>query len=669
VPTWRKTKAPNAPAAPDGTAEQIPGYTELHRIGHGGFSVVYRAHHAGLARVVALKVLTVEFIDSQIKRRFLREVQLAGRLSGHPNVVTVLDSGLTASGRPFIAMDYYERGSLRDRLAAEGPLPLSEVLRIGIKVAGALAAAHQEGILHRDVKPQNVLMSRYGEPALADFGTARLTAELDSSARTEALTPFHAAPEVLEGHPPGPAADIYSLGSTMYQLLAGRPAFQRDADFGIAPLLLRILTEELPPISRPDVPDQVSAVIRQAMHRDPAQRYESAQALVNALRQQQQALGLQATETAGGIGELTGPIPAQTWSMAQPGSASTQAGQPPGHTRQMPGQPGRTAGQAGQMPDQAQQAHEQPGQVQRREGQPPDHVEVLPGQLSQLPGEQGIAFSPSSQREPREETPSPAEAPATGLASPGFALPPIIATSWDNPEQTGYRPRVPAAFASAPPAEHAAAPPVDASIDDMVTLPRQPASAAGAPAATPGRAPAAPGTWGPPDAEQLPGRGRVSPPTVPRPRSWRMPVIGGMCVVAALAVAIGLLLAGRSVTTYPPRPTPSASTRPNGPTTTAPPTGPAGTAIAPANLTVQLLGSGTAGLLRWTLQPGNQFPLFVQQVQPQPASAIPVSIGDGVTSYTVTGLSPGTGYCFRVAAVPAVSANTQFYWSNTACTG
>src|SRR5262249_30084513 len=157
------------------------------------------------------------------------------------------------------------------------------VLRIGVKVAGALGAAHQEGILHRDVKPQNILVSRYGEPALADFGTARLTATMDVSSRTEALTPFHAAPEILQGETPSPACDVYSLGSTLYQLVTGRPPYQAE-EGGIAALLLRVLREDPPPVVRSDVPVQVTEAIRQAMAKAPADRYPDAWAFAYALQ-------------------------------------------------------------------------------------------------------------------------------------------------------------------------------------------------------------------------------------------------------------------------------------------------------------------------------------------------------------------------------------------------
>jgi len=243
MPSWRRREATAESAA------EIPGYQVLEPVGQGGFSVVYRAHQLALDRIVAVKVLPAESVDEKVRRRFLREVRLTTRLSGHPHVVTVLDAGTTRSGRPYIAMDYFELGSLQHRLDSRGALPAAEVASIGAKVAGALDAAHALGILHRDVKPQNILVSRFGEPALADFGVALLASSPGSTATSDALTPYHAAPEVLAGVEPTAAGDIYSLGSTLYQLLAGRPA-HRVGDSGIAPLLLRILHEPPPPLAR-----------------------------------------------------------------------------------------------------------------------------------------------------------------------------------------------------------------------------------------------------------------------------------------------------------------------------------------------------------------------------------------------------------------------------------
>ena len=289
--------------------DEVPGYRILERAGEGGFSVVYRAHQERLDRVVALKVLSVEAVDGATMRRFERECQITGRLTGHPNVVTVLDTGMTTAGRPFIAMDYFERGSLRDRLSREGPLPVPDVLRIGVKIAGALAATHEAEVLHRDVKPQNILVSKYGEPALADFGVARLV-DSSEATHTNAFTPHHAAPEVVNGQAPGVTSDIYALASSMYQLLAGGPAFRTGSDTGIGPLMMRILNDPPPPIQRSDVPRQVFDIIATAMAKSPDDRFPTAVAFANRLQQLQMELRLPVTELAVGDPGAGPPRPA-----------------------------------------------------------------------------------------------------------------------------------------------------------------------------------------------------------------------------------------------------------------------------------------------------------------------------------------------------------------------
>ena len=285
--------------------DEVPGYRILERAGEGGFSVVYRAHQERLDRIVALKILSVDAVDDDTMRRFERECQITGRLTGHPNVVTVLDTGMTSAGRPYISMDYFERGSLRDRLSREGPLPVPDVLRIGVKIAGALAATHEAEVLHRDVKPQNILVSRYGEPALADFGVARLV-DSSEATHTNAFTPHHAAPEVVNGEPPGVTSDVYALASSMYQLLAGGPAFKAGSGSGIGPLMMRILNEPPPPIQRPDLPPQVFEVIVKAMAKTPGGRFPSAVAFATRLQHLQMELRLPVTELAGSD-SMTGP--------------------------------------------------------------------------------------------------------------------------------------------------------------------------------------------------------------------------------------------------------------------------------------------------------------------------------------------------------------------------
>lgn len=269
----------------EGTGTEVPGYRVLGEVGRGGFSVVYKAHQVALGRVVALKVLTVARADERERDRFLREVELVIRLSGHPHVVTVLDAGVSAAGRPYIAMDYFELGSLHDRLRERGPLPAAEVAAIGAKIGGALGAAHEAGILHRDIKPRNILMSRFGEPALADFGVALLVSAQNagrSDMITPYLTPAHAAPEILDGGDPTVAADIYSLGSTLYELLAGRPAYQLDGA-GFAQLINRVLHDPPPPLARTDVPEPLRETVLRAMAKDPAGRFASAARFAAAL--------------------------------------------------------------------------------------------------------------------------------------------------------------------------------------------------------------------------------------------------------------------------------------------------------------------------------------------------------------------------------------------------
>jgi serine/threonine protein kinase len=303
-----------------GSAEEIDGYRDLVHLGQGGFGVVYRARQEQLDREVAVKVLAASTVDEQALRRFLRECQLASRLAGHPNVVTVLDTGTTRSGRPYVTMEYFQHGSLKQRLDRDGPLPLKDVLRFGIKIAGALAAAHDAGILHRDIKPENILVSSYGEPALADFGVACLLDPGDPTTRTGAVTLHHTAPEILEGVPPSQASDVYALGSTLYQLLSGSPAHRRDTDESLAPLLQRILSQEPPPIPRPDVPDQVMRVVRQAMARQQRDRFTDPLALAAALQQVQAELGFPVTELA--PSDVHAQQPTATESMAAPQSSS-----------------------------------------------------------------------------------------------------------------------------------------------------------------------------------------------------------------------------------------------------------------------------------------------------------------------------------------------------------
>jgi serine/threonine protein kinase len=262
-------------------AESVSGYRNLARIGHGGFSVVYRAVQESFERDVALKVLTVG-TDEDSQRRFMREVRLASKLSGHPHVVTVLDTGTTAAGRPYLAMDLYDGGSMKDRLKRTGPLDATEVAMVGAKIAEALAAAHTLGVLHRDVKPNNILVSRFGEPALADFGVSCLLDSNTSASVLDVFSPQHAAPELMTRGVPSVSSDIYALGSTMYELLTGKPPFGADSR-DVRAIMWRAMSEPAPRPDCPELPDLADAVVR-AMAKEPEDRFPDAADFAKTLR-------------------------------------------------------------------------------------------------------------------------------------------------------------------------------------------------------------------------------------------------------------------------------------------------------------------------------------------------------------------------------------------------
>jgi serine/threonine protein kinase len=173
---------------------------------------------------VAVKVDNRVLLSERDRRRFVREVTAAGRLSGHPHVIDVYDAGALADGRPYMVMELCPGGSLDDAVRRDGPMAAEQVRDIGIRIAGALGAAHAAGVLHRDIKPANILVNRYGMVGLSDFGLASVLAgEGEQSVTREALTPAFASPESFRAGEPTVAADLYSLAATLYALLAGRP--------------------------------------------------------------------------------------------------------------------------------------------------------------------------------------------------------------------------------------------------------------------------------------------------------------------------------------------------------------------------------------------------------------------------------------------------------------
>src|ERR1700739_1201566 len=287
------------------------GFEGVAEIGRGGFGVVYRCAQPLVDRTVAVKVLTAD-LEQENLNRFLREQQAMGRLSGHPHIVTILQVGTTTRGRPFIVMPYHAKNSLEALIRRHGPLDWSETLRIGVKLAGALDAAHRAGILHRDVKPGNILLTEYGEPELTDFGIARIAGGFQTATGVITGSPAFAAPEVLEGNKPTPASDVYSLGATLFCALTGHAAFERRSGERVVAQFLRITSQPIPDLREHGFPADVAAVIERAMARDPGARPAGAAAFGDELREVQRLLGPVVDEMARpvelGVERRTSPV-------------------------------------------------------------------------------------------------------------------------------------------------------------------------------------------------------------------------------------------------------------------------------------------------------------------------------------------------------------------------
>lgn len=268
---------PRLEAADGEDLARVAGYHLTEYLGRGGMGVVFKARDPGLDRMVAIKVLSPDMMADEVARqRFLREARAGAALS-HPNVVTIHAVSETA-GLPFLVTEYVSAGTLAQHLSRCGPLRSDQVAQFGRQIAAGLAAAHEHGIIHRDVKPDNILLETPSGPAkIADFGLARAVddAKLTQSGLLVG-TPAYLAPEaVSESGQLDHRADLFSLGSVLYTMCTGHPPFAGDSVFAI---LHSVVAAHPPPIqqSNPDVPEWLIHIIRKLHAKDPAQRYQSA---------------------------------------------------------------------------------------------------------------------------------------------------------------------------------------------------------------------------------------------------------------------------------------------------------------------------------------------------------------------------------------------------------
>ena len=254
-------------------------YRLVAPLARGGTSSVWRAADIETSREVAIKVLRDDGVDPALRRRAEREASVLTDLA-HPNLVQVLDSG-DGDGRTFIVMALLEGDPLTTVISERGPLPVDEAVSLVADVADGLGAAHERGVIHRDVKPGNIVCHEQ-VPTLVDFGIARA---VDATTLTRGLvvgTASYFAPEQAQGMPLSPAADVYALACVLYELLIGEPPFTGDTPVTVA--LKHVQEDPVPPGDRADVPAAVNAVIMKALAKDPMLRPADGNAFATALR-------------------------------------------------------------------------------------------------------------------------------------------------------------------------------------------------------------------------------------------------------------------------------------------------------------------------------------------------------------------------------------------------
>ncbi len=271
---------------PPSPPPELDGYAVTRLLGSGGFADVYLYDQLLPRRPVAVKVLIPGAADGELLAQFDAEANLMAALSTHPAIVTIHQAGIAGDGRPYLVMEYCSRPNLSVRYRAER-MSVAEVLRIGVRLAGAVETAHRAGILHRDIKPANVLTTDFGHPALSDFGISVHSSMPSVSGGTVGMSIPWTAPEVFaEGTGGDERADIYSLAASLYTVLARRSPFDRPGGpNGSADLVNRIRNSPVPALGRPDVPASLERVLARAMDKNPGARYRTALDFARALQQ------------------------------------------------------------------------------------------------------------------------------------------------------------------------------------------------------------------------------------------------------------------------------------------------------------------------------------------------------------------------------------------------
>ena len=279
-------------------------YRLIEPLGSGGMAEVYLAHDEVLDRNVALKILRSQYAsDEEFVERFRREAQSAARLS-HPNIVSIYDRGRSEDGAYYIAMEYVPRGTLKDRILRDGALKPGVATGVALQVADALSVAHENGVIHRDIKPQNVLVTGTGDAKVTDFGIARAVSSAVTATSVVLGTAGYMSPEQAMGEPVGPQSDLYSLGVVLFEMLTGTLPYTAENPVAQA---MKHINE--PPCSprevNPNVPEALDALTLKLLAKNPGDRYASATELANDLERLRSGLSPIAVDTK----KMTAPLP------------------------------------------------------------------------------------------------------------------------------------------------------------------------------------------------------------------------------------------------------------------------------------------------------------------------------------------------------------------------
>jgi len=294
---------------------ELPGYTYLKLLGSGGFADVFLYDRQLPQMLVAIKVLVGTDLSDAARRRFTDEANTMARLQAHPYIVGIIAADISSDGRPFIVMQYYPNDNLAIR-AKRQPLSVTDALRVGIQISSAVETAHRAGVLHRDIKPANILTSEFGDHGLADFGIAGASTG-GGNEQSEGLSIPWSPPEAFDSESAlGVRSDVYSLGATVWHLLAGHSPFTIPGGNNSQLMMMeRVERSPVPTTGRRDVPPQLERVLSQAMSKNPDSRQSSALLFARDLQAVEQDLHLKMTTIV---------VPTELRDSVQPGADDSE---------------------------------------------------------------------------------------------------------------------------------------------------------------------------------------------------------------------------------------------------------------------------------------------------------------------------------------------------------